>query len=315
MPDKSKASAYGGPGWSPRKDSMQDEIGKLWSSCGINSEWAPLKAVLLHRPGAEFENITNPDEIQMLEIPHTEKMRMQHDQIAEIYRNAGVTITYVEPNLIPPPNTIYVADLMLMTPEGVILARPASTVRAGEERYVARRLADMGIPIVLSIRGRGTFEGADALWITPDCLMVGTGQRTNNEGAMQIAQFMKQMDVEVIVVNLPYGAMHLMGAIRFVDDHTSICWSTKTPYAAMEALGDHGYEVLLAPDKDELVQGMALNYVSLAPRSILMAAGNPVTQSFYEDIGIQCHIVEINEIMKAAGGIGCLTGIIERKLV
>lgn len=314
MPDKSKASAYGGPGWSPRTDSMRDEIGKLWSSCGINNEWAQLKAVLLHRPGPEFENITSPDEIQMLEIPNTEKMRMQHDSIAEAYRQAGVTVSYVEPNVTPPPNTVYVADLMFMTTDGVILARPASTVRAGEERFVARRLADMGIPIILSIRGKGTFEGADAMWISPDCVMVGTGQRTNQEGAAQITKLLQQMGVETIVVNLPFGAMHLMGSLRFVDKNLSICWPRKTPYAAMDALRDRGYEVLLAPNEDELIQGMALNYVSLGPRSILMASGNPMTQAFYEEIGIQCQVVEIDEIMKAAGGIGCLTGIVERKI-
>jgi arginine deiminase len=315
MPDKSKASAYGGPGWSPRTDSLRDEIGTLWSSCGINSEWAPLKAVLLHRPGAEFADITNPDEIQMLEIPNVEKIQRQHDAIAQAYRKAGISVMYVKPNVTPPPNTIFVADLMFMTPEGVILARPASTVRAGEERFVARCLADIGIPIVSSIRGRGTFEGADAMWVNPNCVIVGTGQRTNQEGATQITSTLKQMEVEVIIVNLPLGAMHLMGSLRFVDENLAICWPSKTPYAALNALRDRGYEVLLAPDEGELVQGMALNYVSLGPRKTLMAAGNPATQSFYEEIGIQCRLVEINEIMKAAGGIGCLTGIIERELV
>jgi N-dimethylarginine dimethylaminohydrolase len=251
----------------------------------------------------------------MLEIPHANKILQQHDAIAEAYRQAGITVTYIEPEKTPPPNTIFVADLMFMTPEGAILARPASTVRAGEERYVARCLADMGIPILFSIRGQGTFEGADAAWINPDCVIVGTGQRTNQEGAFQIVQILQQMDIEVIVVNLPFGAMHLMGSLRFVDDSLAICWPSKIPYAAIEALQDQGYEVLLAPDERELVQGMALNYVSLGPHNILMAANNPVTQSFYEQAGIRCHVVEINEIMKAAGGIGCLTGIIERKLV
>ena len=315
MPDKSKASAYGGPGWSPRTNSMRDEIGKLWSSCGINNEWAQLKAVLLHRPGPEFENITSPDEIQMLEIPNVEKMRMQHDCIAEAYRQAGVTVSYVEPNVTPPPNTVYVADLMFMTTDGVILARPASTVRAGEERFVARRLADMGIPIILSIRGKGTFEGADAMWVNPTCVIVGTGQRTNQEGANQITNILEQMEVEVIIVNLPLGAMHLMGSLRFVDENLAICWPSKMPYAALTALRDRGYEVLLAPDEGELVQGMALNYVSLGPRKIIMAEGNPITQSFYEQVGITCYTVQIDEIMKAAGGIGCLTGILERKSV
>jgi arginine deiminase len=315
MPDKSKASAYGGPGWSPRKDSMRDEIGTIWSSCGINSEWASLKSVLLHRPGPEFADITNPDEIQMLEIPNIEKMQKQHDNIAEAYRKAGVSVTYVEPNVTPPPNNIFIADLMFMTPEGVILARPASTVRAGEERFVARRLADIGIPIVSSIRGYGTFEGADAMWMNPNCVILGTGQRTNKDGAAQVANILKQMKVEVIIVNLPLGAMHLMGSLRFVDENHAICWPSKTPYAALDALRNCGYEVLLAPDEGELVQGMALNYVSIGPRKILMATGNPITKSFYEQVGISCQTVQIDEIMKAAGGIGCLTGILERKSV
>jgi N-dimethylarginine dimethylaminohydrolase len=315
MPDKSKASAYGGLGWSPRTESLREEIGTLWSSCGINSEWALLKAVLLHRPGTEFAGIENPDEIQMLAIPNVEKIQKQHDAIAEAYRKAGISVTYVEPNVKPPPNTIFVADLMFMTPEGVILARPASTVRAGEERFVARRLADIGIPIVSCIRGRGTFEGADAMWVNPNCVIVGTGQRTNQEGATQITSILKQMEVEVIIVNLPLGAMHLMGSLRFFDENLAICWPSKTPYAALNTLRDRGYEVLLAPDEGELFQGMALNYVSLGPRKILMAAGNPKTQSFYEQMGITCQSVQIDEIMKAAGGIGCLTGILERESV
>jgi arginine deiminase len=58
---------------------------------------------------------------------------------------------------------------------------------------------------------------------------------------------------------------------------------------------------------------MALNFVTLGPRRILMAAGNPITQAFYEDAGIACQVVEVDEILKAAGGIGCATGIVERE--
>jgi len=52
---------------------------------------------------------------------------------------------------------------MFMTPDGLILARPVSDVRAGEGRQAARKLVDLGISIVRSISGVGTFEGADAL--------------------------------------------------------------------------------------------------------------------------------------------------------
>ena len=98
-----------------------------------------------------------------------------------------------------------------MTPEGAILGRPASTVRAGEERWIARRLADLGIPIARTVRGQGTFEGADAMWLDATTVLVGRGLRTNAEGAAQVAATLGEMGVETIVVDMPWGTMHLMG--------------------------------------------------------------------------------------------------------
>ena len=60
---------------------------------------------------------------------------------------------------------------------------------------------------------------------------------------------------------------------------------------------------------------MALNFITLGPRRILMPAANPDTQAFFESLGIQCHTVEVDELIKAAGAIGCLTGVIHRETV
>lgn len=314
MTDILEAAAYGGEGWSPRTASLRQEIGGVWGACGVATEWSPLKAVLLHRPGPEMEELTDPDAAQMLAPLDADRAQQQHDALAQAYRDAGVAVHYVEPANTPPPNLIFVADLMFMTPEGSIVGRPASTVRAGEERFVARRLADLGAPILRSVRGRGTFEGADALWIDPQTALVATGMRTNAEGAEQVAGLLREMGVEVIQVGLPYGAMHLMGTLRFADRDLAVAWPRHIPYAAVEALRARGYTVLFIPDEREAVQGMALNFVTLGPRRILMAAGNPITQAFYEDAGITCQVVEVDEIHKAAGGIGCATGILEREM-
>ena len=313
MTDILKTAAYGGLGWSPRTESLRQEIGRVWGTCGVGTEWSPLKAVLLHRPGPELEELADPDAAQMLAPLDADRIRKQHDALAQAYREAGVAVHYVEPNEAPPPNLIFVADLMFMTPEGAIIGRPASTVRAGEERWVARRLADLGVPILRSVRGRGTFEGADALWIDPQTALVATGLRTNAEGAAQVAGLLGEMGIKVIQVGLPYGAMHLMGTLRFADLDLAIAWPGRVPYAAVEALRAWGYTVLFIPDEEEAIHGMALNFVTLGPRRILMAAGNPVTQAFYEEAGITCQVVEVDEIHKAAGGIGCLTGILERE--
>ncbi|MHA2362090.1 MAG: dimethylarginine dimethylaminohydrolase family protein, partial [Candidatus Thorarchaeota archaeon] len=307
-----KHSAYGGDRWSPRTDSLQKEIGSIWSSCGINSEWAKLKSVLLHRPGIEMEILSDPDAVQMLEIPNIQEAMKQHDAIAHQYRNAQVEVNYIEPKETPTPNLMFVADLLFMTPEGIILSRPASTVRAGEERIVAVRLAEMGIPILTSIRGNGTFEGADALWINPGTVILGIGIRTNKEGAEQVSRYLDTMDVKVITVELHAGSMHLMGVLRFANDNLAIGIEKRTPKKAAKELKKHGYDVLYLPDFDE-IRRMALNFVTLGPNQILMASGCPKSQKFFEKAGIKCQTVEIGELAKAAGGIGCLTGVLERK--
>jgi N-dimethylarginine dimethylaminohydrolase len=288
-------------------------MGRIWSICGVDSEWAQLEVILLHRPGLEIEAITDANNALMFGIPNVAQARQQHDDLAKAYQNAGVTVYYVKPGDTPPPNLMFVADLFFMTPEGAILARPASTVRAGEERFVARKLAELGVPILRYVRGNGVFEGSDATWIDSNTAIVGAGLRTNTEGATQVARLLGEMGVDVIRVDLPSEAMHLMGTLRFVDQDLAVSWKTRIPSAAVKALRDHGYTVSFIPDEEEAVRGMALNFVTVGPRRILMPKGNPKTRSFYEDLDIKCETVDVSELHKAAGGIGCLTGILRRE--
>jgi arginine deiminase len=312
MSDTSEDAAHGGIGWSPRTASLQDELGKVWRECGVDSEWNTLKAVLLHRPGPELKQVGDANEALMLQVPDAALAGAQHDRLAEVYLAADVDVFYVEPCRMPTPNQMFVADLLFMTPEGAILARPASTVRAGEERAVARQLVELGIPILRCVRGNGVFEGADALWINSETVILGTGLRTNMEGAAQVANLLNEMKVKVAQVQLPRGTMHLMGTLRFLDEAHAVCWNHRIPEDAVRVLQDNGYEVSFIPDDSEAKNGMALNFVTLAPNQIVMPAGNPHTQAFYEQLGVKCTLVEVNELHKAAGGIGCLTGVIKR---
>lgn len=308
-------SAYGGEGWSPRITPLREEIGEIWGRCGVSTEWARLKAVLLHRPGLELAASADPNTVQMLAPLDLELAQAQHDGMAQAYERAGVTVHAVDPVGTPLPNQMFVADLMFMTPEGVILARPASTVRAGEERWIARRLADIGVPILRSLRGQATFEGADAAWLDPQTVIIGRGLRTNAEGAAQVSGILREMGVEVIQVDLPYGTMHLMGMLRIVDRDLALAWPKRFVHAGVDALRERGYQVAFLADETEPSHRSAFNFVTLGPREILMPAGCPVTQAFYEALGVTCYTVEVQELRKAAGAIGCLTGIVEREKV
>jgi len=306
------AATYGGEGWSPRTQTMGQELGTLWGDCGQNLEWAPLKAVLLHRPGPEIEDLGDPDAVQMLDTLDVARFRREHEAMAQAYRDNGVEVHYVDPGEPVTPNNIFCADLFFMTPEGAILARPASTVRAGEERLVARRLAALNVPVMMSVHGNGVFEGADAVWIDPNTAIVATGLRTNEEGADQIEWALRSIGADVVRVDLPYGSMHFMGTLRLAGPGIAVGFPGRTPHRAVRALRERGYRVLWAPDMDELGR-LAMNFVPLGPNKILMAANCPNTQAMYEGAGIECVLVEMDELGKAAGGMGCLTGIIKRE--
>ena len=308
-------SAYGGPGWSPRTDPLHAELGSVWTRCGINSEYAPLKAVLLHRPGNELTASADPEKVQMLANIDLAKAQDQHDALAETYRNAGVKVHYVDPEAPSAPNQMFLADLLFSTPEGIIMARPASTVRAGEERWAARRVADLGMPIIRSVGGTGTFEGADAMWIRPDFAIVGRGLRTNEEGQRQVTQVLENMGATVANVDMPVGTMHLMGMLRFLDKDLAISWPLKLAYAGADALLESGYEIIYLPDPEETLAHSGLNFVTIAHREIVMPAGNPNLQSFLENLKIKCHAIDVSELSKAAGAIGCLTGVLHREFI
>jgi arginine deiminase len=307
-----RPAAYGGDGWRGRATSLAEELGGLWGPCGQDTEWARLEAVLLHRPGPELAAVEDADASLMVEPPDAGRAGAQHDAVADAYRAAGVAVAYVDPPILPPPNLMYAADLFVMTPEGAILGRPASTVRAGEERWVQRRLAELGVPIVRAVGGRGTFEGADAMWLDARTALVGVGLRTNREGAAQVAAVLESMGVTAITVELPAGTMHLMGQLRIVDHDLAFYWPGRFYDDGIRALASRGYRTLPAPDPEEAERGFALNFVTLGPREILMPTGCPVSQTAYEAEGITCRTVDVSEIVKAAGGIGCLTGILRR---
>ncbi|MGM0436724.1 MAG: arginine deiminase [Bacillota bacterium] len=68
------------------------------SKINVTSEIGNLKKVLLHRPGKEIENLT-PDLLERLlfdDIPYLKIAREEHDAFADVLRDNGVEVFYLE---------------------------------------------------------------------------------------------------------------------------------------------------------------------------------------------------------------------------
>ncbi len=308
-------AAYGGDNWSQRSATHRQELGRIWADCAIDSEWRPLKSVLLHSPGDELAaSQQDPDAVQMLAPVDVGCAREEHAAMAEAYRAQNVEVFTVEPEIPCPPNLMFCADLFVMTPEGAILARPASTVRAGEERWIARRLAGLGVPILKTLTGSATFEGADLMWIDEKTAMISRGPRTNAAAIEQIRALLGEIGIDLLAVDIPYGTMHFMGMFRIADQDLAICWPRRTPHFTVKLLRERGYEVVFPPLDDDQDSNRGINFVTLGPRRILMVSGLPRIQAFYEGLGIECLTTPTDELGLAAGNVGCLSGILAREL-
>ena len=158
-----------------------------------------------------------PDRFLMLERPDLDRLRRQAEALADFYRGQSVAVHFARPSQPPPPNFLFMRDLFFMTPEGAVLARTASLQRAGEERFTAEALAALGVPILRTPRGAAFLEGADALWLDAQTVLVGLGRRTNREGCTLLAGLLAELGVSVREIPLPEGVQ------------TSWGWSTSLP--------------------------------------------------------------------------------------
>lgn len=316
MADSFGTAAYGGEGWSGRTRTHEQEIGRIWTGCGIDTEWRPLKKVLVHCPGKELDvPESRINELQMAAPLDLDRAREEHEQMQAVYQENGVAVELLDAGAEPRPNQLYCADLFAMTPQGAVLARPASTVRAGEERQVLKTLGTLGIPVIKMLTGHATFEGADLMWLDPETAVIGRGLRTNQAAIDQITTLFSELGITCLAFDLPYGTMHFMGMLRMVDSDLAFAWPCRTPHGLVRQLAERGVRVEPLPDETEAKQGMAFNFVALGPRKIMIPAGNPNSVRAYESLGIQCLQVDVTELRKAFGAVGCMTGILEREMV
>jgi len=312
--EQARDASHGGDGWQSRAGTTADEIGSIWAACGVMSECGTLRAVLMHRPGPEIDGVTDAASALWHELVDPVRAREQHDSLTDLYRAHGVAVHELGDVGLDKPNSYFCRDVFAMTPFGAILARPASASRAGEERTAAAALARIGVPILHSVFGAATFEGADVAIVGEDLVFVAEGQRTNREGSRQVAQAFSEAGVEQVeIVQLPYGCGHLDGMLNIIDRDLALIYPTQLPWRVYELLKARGFRFLDVPDAGEARQGMAMNMVPLAPGVVVMPSGNPITRATLEGAGVTVLEAEVDELKKGAGSVHCMTGVVHRE--
>ncbi len=302
-----------GERWFPSEKTFSENLSENWGPWGVDSECGKLRAVLMHRPGPEIDNLGDPRVYRFKAAMDPETARRQHDALADVYRAHGVRVFYAQEGRADRPNAMYMRDLVFMTPEGAIVGRPAMAERRGEERYAAQALGEYGVPIVKSINGEGTFEGACALWVDRRTVILGTGSRCNAAGAAQVEAELRNIGVEEIIpFQIPYGHAHLDGLLNFPDRKIAVIFPWQVPYDVCRPLLDRGFNLIEMTRLEEVKHTFAVNFVAIEPGRIVMPQGNPHAKALMEEAGISVIEVDLSEIIKGWGAAHCMTAFLKR---
>lgn len=307
-------SAHGGADWSERGNKHIDDIGFIWADCGVNSEYGELKHVLLRRPGKEIENIVNPSKILWSSSMNEELAREQHDVMAETYRKFGIKVDYIEDKRAEKfPNILFMRDTFAMTSNGAIISRLASTVRAGEESIVSRKLLELNIPIITTIHGDMILEGPDIFIVNQNLVFIGIGIRTNYKAAHFVKNLLESQGYgEVVIVQTTYGCGHLDGVINVLNSKTAVLIPKRVSYVVYEKLIKHGFNIIELSDLNEIDNLMSINFVPLNSQQLIINKGCKNSIYLYNQAGIECIEVDVSELTRGGGSVHCMTGVIKR---
>jgi len=208
-------------------------------------------------------------------------------------------------------DSLYVRDASMVCESGVILCNMGKPQRRTEPTAQEAVFRAAGIPIRGRITGEGTVEGGDVCWIDERTLALGRGYRTNDAGIRQLRKLVQDCVDEVVVVPLPHwhgpeDVFHLMSIVSPIDRDLFLVYSPLMPVPFREALISRGIELLEIPDAEFATLGC--NVLAVAPREVLMVAGNLETRARLERAGVTVHEFAGREIcLKGGGGPTCLT--------
>jgi len=259
---------------------------------GFRSEFAPLEAVLLHWPRPEVGSAVDPAEVLYVRAVDFPIMEQEYAGIRKMYEDIGIRVHWIEPSLADAKdssflyNLMYARDLFFMAPRGAVLSSMAKLIRRGEPVHAARSLKEIGIPIAGAVEGKGTLEGADALWVNDTLVAVGVGNRTNREGFEQLAAILKADGVECVPLPPSTRTQHLLGAVQFVMPGRALVRTALVEESVTHFLEDQRIEVIPVPEIDEVSSAQSMNVVVTAPGRLVMPTRCPRTRAIYERAGL-----------------------------
>ena len=251
------------------------------------------KRAIVRRPGRNFaEGLTTfkgapPDLNGALE---------QHQAYCTALEQCGLEVILLEPDLAHPDST-FVEDVAVLTGDLAILTRPGAESRLGEIEGVREPLGKY-FPEIREIAAPGTLDGGDVCQAEKH-FFIGVSQRTNKEGATQLAAFLAEGGYTSTLVDIRpmKSILHLKSGLASISEGQLV---VTAEFASRQEF--RAYELIrVAPTESYAANCVCVN------DHVLVAAGFPNLADALIQRGFAVLRLETSEFRKMDGGLSCLS--------
>jgi dimethylargininase len=278
---------------------------------GYSNEYDKLESVMLHIPRRNEIEYTDPKKAMYKSIPNYEKLLEEVDAYRTKLISLGVQVYddlyFHETEMRSFPNQVYMRDLAVIMPDSIILANPKYDIRKGEEKNLLELLRHWGYTgRIIELANTVNMEGADFFWLSKSEVLISVGNRTSQDFVNIFKFFYPNIKVNVVEAAPEGIPQHILGGAHIISKDTIIQRKSIIKH-------DLGFKnTIILDETNEVVNGYAMNIVTLGQNEIIMPEGNPITKAIYEAHGITVHTTPMYELGKMGGCAACCTLPIKR---
>jgi dimethylargininase len=239
------------------------------------------------------KNISNALTTANLGSPDCSLAIHQHQEYIQDLKRCGldVTILSADENY---PDSVFVEDTALLTPQCAIIANLGAASRKGEIVEMSEVLNRFYLNIE-KIEDPGTLDAGDVMMVDKH-FYIGLSERTNEEGANQLIAILNRYEMTGSTITLE-NVLHLKSGVSYLEENNLL------------ATGEFLYESefqkfnIIEIDKDE---SYAANCVWINDK-VLVPKGFSKTKRKIEELEYKTIEVDVSEFQKADGGLSCLS--------
>ena len=278
---------------------------------GINNDYAPLKHVLLGKPEYYRWVEAGPLIGRTLANAHKTGAKFdlqtamaQHEQMVAIYEENGVCCHYLRSDETLHRN-FFARDSSAMTPWGALICHMQLKVRRSDYVTAIQFYQENNIPI-WNFATAGHFEGGDFVILEPGKVLIGfCGERSEKEGAEQIAQMVRHEGWEALTVPINREFVHMDGLVVPLDEKLLVsCLDGLEPWV-VDQLKAWGFSFVDVPYRE--AKNLGVNLVALGNHKVLSMQGANELNAKMRALGFEVYDPDMSMFTLGGGGVHCLS--------